>query len=253
MPYYRDKGVVLRSRGLKGDDRHYVVYTEGHGKVSLLAKGTRKLRSKMSPHMAVFGEVDIMVARGKRMDRLAGASLVGSRRAVMESFGRTSHLQSFLLAVDQLTRYELPEPRVYALIVEYMDAVERGVEWRLSPGGRDLLFDAAAVKLLDILGFGLELDVCVGCRRKLAFDGNGLNVLKGGVECRRCRTRDSRGIGGDAVKVLRYLRGEPLSRMPVLRLDEGVRREVAFLTEMQVTAHLEARFDVLRYMNSIQY
>jgi len=250
MPTYRDKAVVLRVRGLRDHDRHYTVFTAEHGKVTLLAKGLRKTRSKMSPHMAAFGVVDIMVARGKFLDRLAGASLIESRRAVLDSLERSAVTQAFHLAVDGLTRKEYPEPRIFVLLQEFMQVIESLPEWALT--SRTIVFDAAILKLLDVLGHGLELDVCVSCRNKFTFDGNAMNILRGGIECHNCRGGASSPVAGDTIKVLRFLCVASLKSVPMLRMDPPTRRQVAFLTDVLLTSHLEARFDPLRYMNSVR-
>ena len=250
MPTYRDQGIVLRARPMKDDDRLYTVFTAGHGKVSLLAKGLRKTRSKMSPHMASFGVVDLMVARGKRIDRLAGAHLVSANRDSMASLGKAALVQSFMLAVDALTRWELPEPRIFALLSELMEVIEKGGD--MEKGYRNMVFDTSVMRLMDILGLGLEVDVCVICRRRLGPDDNGLDTLKGGIECAGCRTDASHPIGGDTVKVLRFMRNEPLRCSPLLRMDEATRLQVAYIVEVLLTSHLEARFDPLRYMASVR-
>ncbi len=250
MPYYRDKAIVLRVRGLRDHDRYYTVFTAEHGKVTLLAKGLRKTRSKMSPHMAAFGVVDVMIARGKILDRLAGANMVESRRGVLDSLERSSVVQSFNLAVDGLTRFEYPEQRIFDLLCEVMETIEDLPELALA--SRTIVFDAAILKLLDILGHGLELDVCVSCRKKFPFDGNAMNILRGGVECRDCRGGASSLVSGDTIKVLRFLRHAQLRAAPALRMSLPIRRQVAFFTDILLTSHLEARFDPLRYMNSVR-
>jgi DNA repair protein RecO (recombination protein O) len=250
MPTYRDKAIVLRVQGLRDHDRHYTVFTETHGKLTLLAKGLRRTRSKMSPHMAAFGVVDIMVARGKVFDRLAGASLIESRRTLMDSLPHSSVAQSLLLAVDGLTGKENPESRIFALLRDFMGTVELLPEAALQT--RTIVFDAAIIKLLDILGHGLELDVCVSCRRRFGFDGNAMNILRGGIECLDCRGGASSPVSGDTIKVLRFLRAASLGAAPALRLELPIRRQVSFLTDILLTSHLEARFDPLRYMNSVR-
>jgi DNA repair protein RecO (recombination protein O) len=250
MPYYRDKAIVLRVRGLRDHDRHYTVFTAEHGKATLLAKGLRKTRSKMSPHMATFGVVEVMIARGKYFDRLAGASLTESHRAILDSLERMAVTQAFFLAVDGLTRKEYPEPRIFNLLNDFLQTLADLPEWALA--SRTIVFDAAVLKLLDILGHGLELDVCVSCRKKFAFDGNAMNILRGGVECRDCRGGASSPLAGDTIKALRFLRFASLRAAPALRMGQPIRQQVAFFTDILLTSHLEARFDPLRYMSSLQ-
>ncbi|MFH1047584.1 MAG: DNA repair protein RecO [Patescibacteria group bacterium] len=250
MPYYRDKAIVLRSRGYWDHDRHYTVFTAEHGKLTLLAKGMRKTKSKMSPHMSSFGVVDVMVARGKFLDRLAGANLIESQRTVLDSLERSSAVQSFFLAVDGLTRKDYPEPRIFLLLQEFMRVIGSLPEWALA--SRTIVFDAAILKLLDTLGHGLELDVCVDCRQRLTYDGNVMNILRGGIECRDCRGAASSPVSGDTIKALRFLRLAQLKAAPALRMDLPIRRQVAFFIDILLTSHLEARFDPLRYMSSVR-
>lgn len=249
MATYRDTGIVLRTKAVRETDRHYSVFTKTHGKVVLLAKGTRKTKSKMSPHMASVGVVDIMVAKGKVMDRLAGADLVRSYRRIPASLERTAHAQGLLLAVDALTRRELPEPRIFDLAVSYLDALD-DERWS-APSGRSLLFDAAAVKLLAVLGFGLELEACVGCRTPLVPEGNALNILRGGMECSSCRRPVSVPVGDGTIKTLRLFGSEPFATVAKLALDEATRRQVVFVVDLLLTTQLESAFGALRYLRSV--
>jgi DNA repair protein RecO (recombination protein O) len=248
MPTYRDRGFVLKTKTLRDADRHYTMYTEQHGKVVLLAKGSRRGRSKMSPHLAGFGMVELMVAKGKLIDRMAGASLVTPYRGILESLPKTAVAQSFLLAMDALTKREFPDERLFTLLAEFFQALEAGDE---PSAGRNLLFDAGVAKLLEMLGHGLELGVCVGCRQMLVPAGNAMNVLRGGVECLGCKGPMSMDIGADAIKALRFLRTEPFLAASTLRLDDRCRRETAFVTDLLLMSHLEERFSALRYMKTV--
>lgn len=249
MGTYRDKGIVLRSKAVRESDRHYWVFTEAHGKVMLLAKGSRRSKSTMAPHMASFGIVDLMVAKGKVIDRLAGADLRVAHRRIAESLERTAHVQAFLLAVDALTKRELPEQRVFDLVCEYLDAVD-GERWS-TESGRSLLFDAAIARLLDMLGFALELNECVGCRKTLVPDGNSLNGLRGGFECASCRTAASFPVEAETIKALRLFHVAPLGTIAKLVVPAMARRQIMFTTDAQVTSTIESRFDPLRYLKAV--
>ncbi|MBN1585247.1 DNA repair protein RecO [Candidatus Uhrbacteria bacterium] len=206
---FRDQAIVLKTVPMRDADRRYVVYGRERGKMILLAKGVRRGRSKMSPHMAWFGTVDIMVARGKILDRLAGASLARPFDGVLESLTKASLAQGFLLAVDALTRQEQPDRRIFGLIGDFLEVLDRADLIR-SPDGRGPLFDAAALKLLDAVGFGPELDRCVRCR-KPSGPSMAMNFMQGGLECQACRRPDSLPLLPETVERLRRFRNAPLS------------------------------------------
>jgi len=247
---YRDLAIVLTSSVRRDADRYYVLYTREHGKVVLLAKGSRRGTSKMASHMAIFGVVDIMVAEGRLIDRLAGAALTQSYAAIADSFEKMSLAQAFLLSVDALTKRSLPDERVFALAESFLAALARETVF-VAPGERHPLFDAAFVKLLDLLGFGLELSQCVSCRRQLEPQGNGLATLRGGIECARCREPLSMDISDSAIKALRYFREQSLGLVPVLCLSNTVRRELRLITDLLFTIHSEGRFSALQYLKML--
>lgn len=249
MATYRDKGIVLRAKTLRDADRHYVVFTEGHGKVLLLAKGSRRGKSKMAPHLGSFGVVDLMVAKGRIVDRLAGAGLAVPYRTIIDSLEKTALAQGVLLAVDAMTKRELPEPRIFALLAEWMAALDASPA--PDPGTRHLLFDAAITRLMAVLGFAIDLKSCVRCRRPLVPEGNAVNVIAGGIECAGCKDPGAASVSAEAIKALRFLRGEPFAAAPLLQLPPRVRREVGFITDLMLTTHLEERFSALHYLKAV--
>ena len=250
MPTYRDHGIVLKTKIQKDADRYYTLFTEQHGKIMVLAKGTRRGKSKLSPHLALFGVVDIMIAKGKFIDRLAGANLIVPFKTVLSSLEKTTLAQSFLITVDALTKRELSDDRIFQLLKEFLSVLDVSSEvW--SEHIRSFLFDAAIIKLLHVLGFGLELHACVRCRRPLVPSGNTIAFLHGGIECASCRDPLSPAISSDVIKVLRFLGEQPLEDSVVLQMSQVGRRELHFITDLLLTSHSEQRFSALHYLKAV--
>ena len=249
MSTYRDYGIVLRTRTVRDADRQFVVFTRDHGKLQLLAKGSRKGRSKMAGHLTAPGEVDLMVATGRLIDHLAGVALVAPAPSIMDSLPKTALLQGLLLTVDAFTRRGQPEVRLYDLLRELLAAVEALPEPTMTD--RVMLMAAFSLKMTEILGFGLELGRCVRCRRQLEIAGNALNVVRGGVECRQCRDSLAPTVASESIKSLRYLRDAALVDAVRLKVPGPILREINFLNELQLAAHLETRLPALRFMQAV--
>ena len=243
---FRDRAIVLRITPMRDADRRYLVYSRDHGKIGLLAKGTRRGRSKMSPHMAWFGSVDIMVAKGRVFDRLAGASLKKPFSGILESLPKAALAQGFLMTVDSLTRQEQPDRHLFALIEEFLGALETSIEHR-SVNGRGPLFDAAVLKLLDITGFGPELDRCVSCRQN--FNGGvAMSFYRGGLECSACRQSDSLLLLPETVSRLRRFRSEPLSASVA---EPPPFQATARIIEALLMNQVEERYTAMRFMRQV--
>jgi DNA repair protein RecO (recombination protein O) len=249
MPTYRDRGIVLKIRPVRDADRYYTIFTENHGKISVLAKGSRRGRSKMSSHLAGFGVVDLMIARGRLIDRLAGASLSRSFNGILDSLSQTSLAQSLLLAVDDLTRRELPEERVFRLLSSFLETL--GKAGTLEPDAGEMIFAATAIKLLDILGFAPELAACVRCRRSLSSDASFLNAGRGGLECAICRSPHSLPVTVETASALRMMRREELSVVRSLSVGARAARQISLVIECLLSGHLEDRFAALNYLKLV--
>lgn len=249
MATYRDRAIVLRTRSLRDADRHYVMFTAEHGKILILAKGSRRGKSKMAPHLGSFGVVDVMIAKGRLIDRLAGAELSIPYKSIIGSLEKTALAQGVLLAADAMTKRDLPDEHLFKLLQDFLDALD--VSPAPLPGRRHLLFDAAIGRLMDALGFAIDLRTCVRCRKPLVPEGNAINVVQGGIECRDCKDPVAAPISADAIKALRYLRYESLSAASYLSLAGSVRREVGFVTDLMLTTHLEERFGALQYLRAV--
>jgi DNA repair protein RecO (recombination protein O) len=251
---FRDLALVLGSRPSRDSDRTYALYTKAHGKVVAVARGSRKPKSKLGPHLSAIGEVDVMVARGAHVDHVAGTELAHAFHGIHQEPWRMGQAQKFLRLLDRLTRRDSPDERVYGLAVDFLRLLDKervpasASVVALSASAlreqvvaeRPLVYDAATFQLLDSLGFGMELAECVGCRRPLVPEGNHLNVLAGGVECVDCADPLARPISAACIKVLRYFRNEPMGHVHFLHLDDRLRREVEGVVDLLVAMQTSA-------------
>src|SRR3989344_4626914 len=76
MPTFLTAGVILKKDDYKDYDRKFTIYTLGQGKILALAKGAKKITSKLNSHLEFFSVAKIMVANSLAVKRLAGAQLI---------------------------------------------------------------------------------------------------------------------------------------------------------------------------------
>ncbi len=169
MSTYLTTGFVLRSRPWRETDRLYTLFTSGRGKLQLIAAGTQKLNSKLSPNLQAFAEVEVMVAKGKERDRLASANL--TEHYLKPPYHLPSILigSAFLEVVNQLTSEEQPDSRLYELLQQSLSKAsslgKAGDNWR--PQARELLA-RFVLEALKLSGLAVSITRCEHCRRELS-------------------------------------------------------------------------------------
>ena len=215
--YLRDKAIVLRQKPFREHDSIVVLFGRVHGKLEVLARGAKKSNAKQAGHLEPFSEVDVMIAKGKSLDKLAVAKILDPHAALRKRLSMLAVCGAFCDLVDRLTRPGQADPLIYDLLDEAL-GLAQATEAEPSPERSRLLFAAASLKLLDLLGYALHMDRCIACRQPLA-DPCAFVSDAGGFLCSTClreRRRDfpkAEQLPHHALSILRFLRLKPLKNV----------------------------------------
>ena len=94
--YIQTEGIIISHKDFQEADKLLTIYTKTHGKISCIAKGARRPRSKKAGHIELGTWCKLLVARGKNIDLLCE---VETKRA----FG----LDNFLKKVNSNENFKL--------------------------------------------------------------------------------------------------------------------------------------------------
>lgn len=144
--YLKTEGVIIARRNFGEADRLVTFYTKDHGKITIIAKGVRRPRSKKAGHIELGNWCKIFVAHGKNLDLLTE---VESKR----SFGisefeeeKANKIYHLLEIVDILTPINQRNLRVFSLLVSFLKKTSNGDDF-------NLISTSFKTKLLSTLGF----------------------------------------------------------------------------------------------------
>lgn len=141
-------------RGHSGDfDRQYVIYTRDLGKIGAIAKGAKKVSSKLSPHLELFSSVELMLAKGVASYRVAGARSDESWRHIKGNLVKTSVSLLFSEALDNLMIYDFPDHKVFEISEDFF----RGIDYAKSMGEVLTKLNKALFELLSHSGYRPEI------------------------------------------------------------------------------------------------
>lgn len=118
------RGIVIK-RGHSGDfDRQYIIYTSDLGKIGAIAKGTKKIFSKLSSHLDLFSSVELMLAKGIVSYRVAGAKIDKARRSTKNNLIKISVAILFSEALDNLMIYNFPDYKVFEISENFFNGID---------------------------------------------------------------------------------------------------------------------------------
>ncbi len=232
----REEAIVLRTLKLGDSSKIVTVLTPTYGRVKVVAKGSRKLGSRMGSLLEPGNELELVVyARpGRDLWMLSDASLRRSalRGGGLTELGRLDKL-AYLLAAMELADRLLPEqqslPELEELYRWFLD------RWHAEAGAdMPALFFGLELELLDRLGVGLAGRHCAECGRPL--DARALyRVADGTFSCESC----GRGAGRWVTEtVMTRLNGLSLRAEPGAPIEGEEKRALGRLLHEHMGFHL---------------
>jgi DNA repair protein RecO (recombination protein O) len=226
-----DEAVVLRTYKSGESDRVVVLWTRGHGKVRVLAKGVRKTTSRLGGTLEALAhvKVDLVMTRGEfyivrhvaHVERLA---------TLRSSYSRISAGYAVVEAVDAIPSDGVADEGIFQLLTRVLLTLD-------NPTFEPTLVPASFFfRLLALDGSEVVVEECVNCGRRgplVAFDAS-----VGGALCDQCR--HGTALSPHALALLRRVVGGDLAA--VLRDDSPAGAgEVTALAQDAIEAHFGKR------------
>ena len=246
---YRTEAIIIHRRDQGEADRVLALCTP-LGKMVVIAKGVRKLRSRKAGHLELFAHARLVLAHSRSSwDVITQADTVEPHAALRDDLVRGTYARYMVELYDRfVAEGEGGEP-IFDLVrraLGYLCQVEmdRAVS---------LLARAYEQRLLTLVGFRPEWDRCVGereghaCGRPLGAEGNealGLDPERGGVLCPECyqanrKQRTVLSLSPAALDLLRACQRQSFARLQSYPAAPALLVEVERAMLHYVTYHLE--------------
>lgn len=214
------EGIVIRSIDYGEGNKILTVWTKEYGKISLMARGARKMKSSLSSVAQLFTYAHYSFFMGsKGMGTLSQGETLQSFRGLREDLMQTAYAAYFVELVDKITHDREPDAYLYKLLLTTLTYIQD----KKDPEVLARLFE---LKLLIIAGYKPVLDACVLCGQT---EGRfGFSVREGGFLCADCFSRDLEVLSVQPItlKLLRLLYHFDIDRLGEISVKPPVKAEL---------------------------
>jgi DNA repair protein RecO (recombination protein O) len=217
------EAVVLRSFRLGEADRVLHLYTAGHGRVSAVAKGVRKTKSRFGARLEPFSHVELVLHRGRgELQTVTGASLIRSHDRIRSVGHRLQAGAIGLEAMLKLYTEEERNERAFVALTRFLDALDEVPAAVPSRPALEPVVLSFQLKLLWLSGYLPHLDACVECGS--ADDLVAYLPAAGGGVCSGCDPGGIR-LSPDGVSGIVAMLRTPIADASRLGLTEHAARD----------------------------
>lgn len=162
MRPYSTEAIILRRTNYGEADRVLSIITPDHGKISAIAKGVRKPKSKLAGGLELFALCNVTIIRGRGdLGLITSARMEQFFGNILKDYDRMQCGYEAVKLINRATE-TVAEPEFYALLRDslgWLDDMQN--DWRLA----ELCF---RLRLQQLLGHGFNLATDAGGQKLLA-------------------------------------------------------------------------------------
>jgi DNA repair protein RecO (recombination protein O) len=121
---YKATGINLKSAPIGESDRVLTILTREFGLIRAVAPGVRKHRSKMGGRSELFVVNELLIAKGRSLDKITQAETVASHPGLSRNLGKLASAQ-YLAELAIATAFsEQPQEELFCLLSEHLSRLE---------------------------------------------------------------------------------------------------------------------------------
>lgn len=236
--FYADV-IVLNRRDYTEYSHFYTVYTKDLGKISAICQGSKKIKSKLAPHLEGFNLARVFFVAGKRNYRIIGIDKIQPFKNIMLDYDKVLYATYCLELVDKVTQDNDKESKIHGLLAEALSLINEF-------GSLDygIIINAFTYKLLITLGFSPQLYECIRCEQELKQGMQLFSIAGGGIICSACNSKQGLQICtlmDGTVTVLRMLEDGELRIVPSLGVSIKIKAEISSLIKNYLDYHVDRK------------
>lgn len=120
---YASEGIVLGRKNYGEADRILSLYTKDFGRITLLAKGVRRPKSKKRGHLEIFSLVRFSANTGSGIDLITEAEVKDDYKDIRTNLPRVSLAYYFMEVVGKTTHEQEKNEDLFDLILSSLDTL----------------------------------------------------------------------------------------------------------------------------------
>lgn len=182
---YTTQAINLKNYPLNDNDSIVVMFSKTKGLISAVAKGSKRPKSKLGARIQMFIANNLMLLEGKNLDTIAEAQSLNTFSKIRYDLDKLSYSMYIAEIVNNICSKQFNKDENYEEIYELIFSVYEKIA--NSNSKKDVLFNALKfqIKIMSILGWGLDFNYCSICQKKIDDDSY-FSFSEGDFLCREC-------------------------------------------------------------------
>jgi DNA repair protein RecO (recombination protein O) len=244
---YRAQAIVLSHIEYGEADRILKLFTLEKGKISAIAKGVRKIRSRKAGHLEPFTHVNLFLAKGRNLDIITQAEMVDSFAGLRDNLERLAYASYVMEVLDRFTYEEGQNIGIFRLLANTLSRLEK-------QSNPETVVHYFELRLLDLLGFRPQLFECIDCGTQIVEEDQFFSPLVGGILCPKCGLARAEAwrVEKDVLRYFRHFQRSNWGRLENVVIPEEIEARLGELITRYLTYLLERKLNSPTFLREVR-
>jgi len=244
----RVEAVVIRTLDYGESHKIVVLLSREAGKISVMARGARKTRSRLAAvtQLFTYGEFSYYQSAHGQMGTLSDGDILASRHLLRSDLHKSAYAAYCAELVDRLVGDREGSAFLFAQFLAALEALEQGKDEQIVAR----LFE---LRMLDEAGYALSLERCASCGGEA--DQPVLHPASGGSLCSAC-SRPVRGglmpVSDKSFRLLKLMQKLDLRRLGQVQVSPDTRRELGRVMREFMDWHVPHRWKTRSFIKQME-
>ncbi|MDP5273102.1 DNA repair protein RecO [Chengkuizengella axinellae] len=233
---YKVDGIVIRTIDYGEGNKIIVIYTKEMGKVSVMARGAKKLKSRLSSVTQLFTYAQYTYYKTGKMGTLNDVETLKSFHELNLDIFKSTYASYLVELVDRM----LEEQEGSAYIFEQLVASLEFIQDDKDPQIITHIFE---LKMLELAGYYPVLTECISCGSDLN-NSTFISASLGGTLCNKCSSKEQyvKKINARALKLLQVFQQMDIRRLGKINISDPIKNEIKMIMREFMDAHVNINF-----------
>lgn len=241
----KTKAVIIKAIDYKENDKLIWAYSEELGKITFIARGSKKSKSRNLSLTLPLCFGDYIFFKGRSLYNLQEGKIINSFQGLLDNLDKLTYSSYICELIDIC----IEEGEVNKdLFREFITCL-----YLLSTDAMDyeLLIRGFELRLLRATGYGLQFDKCSICKKAIKTSDY-ISLSHFGGVCMECKKEQGIYISRAGYNALRFLNNTPMDKIYRLNLNKDIKKQIENVTTFIINSNYSRKPKSLEMLNYIK-
>lgn len=238
MAIKKSKAIVIGHYPLGESDRIVIFLSRDYGKIRAVAKGARKIKSKLCGRLEIltYGELIYFEREGKDLHSVNSFDIIEPFQMLREDLLKMAYCTYAAELIQNVVSEEEPDPDTFDLMLKVMLMIAKNDD-------PEIIIRTFEIQLLEKMGLNPRLDSCIICSNKINEPNPIFNIQAGGILCNKCANNDYKGIkiSRGSLETMKLMQKSNIESISRLKASELSKQEINKLLSSFIAFHMDIK------------